>query len=632
MTFVAQPYERFADDLLTALTGGVVRQEFEFIGVDQSYVLAHPNVIAASVDVFGQRNETYAIFVPGTDYRYDATMQAIMWEPRGQSPDDHSFFYASYYLQESQPQLTDRNPGSVTTVLASAFAREFAVLHKQMEMIYDSAFVDLANGNALDHIAALLALTRKDAKFASGEVLFKRTTPASGDITIPVGTLISTAQGQNFETTDKRTLRKGQLSVTAPIRAQVEGPAGRVDATAINTVNRPIFGIEAVVNEQPAFFATARETDDELRRRIKGTLERAGRSTVEAIKYNVIENVPQISEANIQVREDPNVPGRVEVRLGASGSDPEMVRRVEAAIFEARPAGVRVLHNLATRTPTVAANGSTSRAQVLADFRAVGAPEPPAQTSDGVSAQDATLPLHVEILLTLAERNLAVAEKEKIEDDVRAAVVDYVRQLPMGALLVYNKLLARIVQPDAIADASLLIKQAAAPADAPAYRTNLDTQGRKATAETTDVFVELAEQIVYIDVRILLQAPRTNGQPPAPGQTAGPPPMPPAPQITQALKDAVKATVERVLSAERTITQDGLRQAIAETVAQIGGGLILAEANAVTLNAEYEETGRLLNNTAQVALAPQEVARLRDPQAASQKGNPLVELIGALDG
>ena len=37
------------------------------------------------------------------------------------------------------------SPGSVTRILAEAFAREFAVLHKQMETIYGSAFVDLAD-------------------------------------------------------------------------------------------------------------------------------------------------------------------------------------------------------------------------------------------------------------------------------------------------------------------------------------------------------------------------------------------------------------------------------------------------------------------------------------------------------
>jgi len=52
------------------------------------------------------------------------------------------------------------------------------------------------------------------------------------------------------------------------IRSQVEGAAGRVEAGAIRNVNRPIFGIEGVTNERPTFFASARETDEELRRRL----------------------------------------------------------------------------------------------------------------------------------------------------------------------------------------------------------------------------------------------------------------------------------------------------------------------------------------------------------------------------
>src|SRR5439155_21367623 len=109
--------------------------------------------------------------------------------------------------------------------------------------IYQSAFLETASGTALDHVVALLSLVRKDAKFASGEVLFKRSSPAAGDIAIPAGTLVSTDQGQNFETSDKRTLRRGQLSVTVPIRAQVEGPPGKVESGLIKNINRPIFGI-----------------------------------------------------------------------------------------------------------------------------------------------------------------------------------------------------------------------------------------------------------------------------------------------------------------------------------------------------------------------------------------------------
>src|SRR5262249_934847 len=159
---------------------------------------------------------------------------------------------------------------------------------------YQSAFVELATGSALDHVVALLGLTRKDAKFASGEAVFKRTTPAPGDIAIDTGTLVSTDQGQNFETTDKRTLRKGPLAVSVPIRAQVDGPAGKVDAGAITNMNRPIFGIESVLNEAATFFANQQETDEELRRRLQGTLERAGKSTLDAIKYALIEDIPEI--------------------------------------------------------------------------------------------------------------------------------------------------------------------------------------------------------------------------------------------------------------------------------------------------------------------------------------------------
>ena len=275
MTFVAQNYERFADDLLTALTGGVIREEHRFTGPAELYSLASPGAIAATLKVFGQRNDSFSLFEENLDYDYKSEEGVIVWREKGRLPDDQSYFYVNYYLQEGRRRLTDRNPGGVTTTLAEAFAREFAVLHKQMEMIYQSAFVDLAKGTSLDHVAALLGINRKDAKFASGEALFKRNSPAEGDITIPVGAVVSTNEGQNFETTDKRTLRRGQLSVVAPIRAQVEGPAGRVEAGGIKNINRPIFGVEFVTNEAATFFVTEK-TDEELRRRIKGTLERAG--------------------------------------------------------------------------------------------------------------------------------------------------------------------------------------------------------------------------------------------------------------------------------------------------------------------------------------------------------------------
>lgn len=141
MTFVAHPYEQFVDDLLTALTGGMVKEEHQFVGYEESYTLASPDPNPISIKVFGQQNGTFARFETDIDYIVDAEQGTILWKDTGRLPDDYSYFYVNYYLKEGQSRLTDRSPGSVSTTLSEAFARELAVLHKQMEMIYKSAFV-----------------------------------------------------------------------------------------------------------------------------------------------------------------------------------------------------------------------------------------------------------------------------------------------------------------------------------------------------------------------------------------------------------------------------------------------------------------------------------------------------------
>ncbi|HEY2963444.1 MAG TPA: baseplate J/gp47 family protein, partial [Pyrinomonadaceae bacterium] len=591
MSFVAQPYERFVDDLLTALTGGVTREEHRFIGSEQPYMLASPGAIASSVKVFGQRSDEFVLFEGGIDYSYNADQEAIVWNQNGKPPDDHSYFYVNYYLTEGTRQLTDRNPGSVTATLGEAFAREYAVLHKQMQMIYESAFVETATNSSLDHVAALLGLDRKDAKFAGGEVLFRRSTPAEGDITIPSGTVVSTDQGQNFETTDKRILRKGQLSVTVPVRAQVEGPAGKVDPGMIKNINRPIFGIESATNDAATFFANEKETDEELRRRIKGTLERAGKATLDSIKFSLIEDIPGINEGNVQVTESPDTPGRVEVKFGLGSTvDPDLVRRIEETIFNARPAGVRVLHNLPTRSGTTsAANGgppadsNITREEVLQDFGSGAShasthfpPEVLGRMEEGI------LDLQIEILLRLAESNLSVSQKENIEDEVRTSVVDFIDSLPMGADLVYNKLLARIVNRDEVADASLQMGAArgATAAAGPFYSTNVATDGRKARVAVNNVFVGLMGETVLLDLLVLVEE--------VPGATQG---NEITPALNAALENDVKASFTAV--SEKLLKSD-LRSLITRTLSSAAPGLQLIADNPVVLNAMYEESGRQL--------------------------------------
>jgi hypothetical protein len=607
MTFVAQPYERFVEDLLIALTGGTIREEHEFAGIDRPYSLGSPDAIVDSLQVFGERDGGYAVFERDVDYRYDDAEDALAWHVDGRPPDDRTQFYVSYFTGDGVGRLTDRNPGSVTTTLAEAFARQYAVLHKQMDMIYRSAFVETATGTALDHVAALLDVSRRDAKFAGGEVLFRRSTPAPGDIAIPVGTQVSTADGTVFETTAPRTLRRDQLSVVVPVRAQLEGAAGAVPAGAITVVNRPIFGIEGVLNERATFFAAERETDEELRRRIRGSLHRAGRSTLDAIRAALIDGVPELTEANVQVSERSEGPGVVEVRLGVEGADELLVRRVDDAILSARPAGVRVRHNLAAAAPPGAEPAGLSRPEVVADMRQAGGPEPAASLSGPADAT--VMPLRVEVLLRLVEPNLTPAEREAIEDKVRTAVAGYVEGLPMGAPLVHAKLLGRVVAPDEIADASMLVGPLAGEGTRPSLRSNVIADGRKLTVDPHQIAVYLMDQRVRVDVRVRLQDRE--------GSAAAEPP-PPA-----ALVAAVRAATERVLAAGRTISRTALRAAAEQELASAAPALQLTGADGLAVNLVYEESGRIANDPEEAALLEHEVAVV---------GAVTVDRTGALDG
>jgi uncharacterized phage protein gp47/JayE len=629
MSFVPEPYEQFVDDLLTALTGGSVREEHQFTGSDGAYSLSTPGAIPFTLKVTGTRDDQYTVFEQDTEFTYDQAA-GIRWKPAAKLPDLSTYFYVSYYRQDAPARLTDRNPGSVTTTLAEAFAREFAVLHKQMDGIYRSAFIDLATGTSVDHIAALLAITRKDPRFASGEVLFKRGTPAPGDILIPVGTVVSTDQGQNFETTDARTLRRGQLSIVVPIRAKVEGTPGKVDAGTIKNVNRPIFGIDAVQNDSATFFASGRETDVELRNRVLGALERAGKATVESIRYALIEDIAEISEENIQVSENAEIAGLVEVKLGIETSTPDLVTRVEESIFTARPAGVRVTHNLPTGTGSGSrqAADAITRAQAVDDLKGQGELRDLLHVKAPVLAAmpDRVLVMRAEALLRLAGQNLSTAQKESIEDGVRTTIANYINGLPMGAALWFNKLLGLVVQPDQIIDASLLVGAESGGAF-DGVAANLSTENRKAKIDPQRIFVGLMDEVVTVDVVVQLELKPPVPPDPKPGvqvepkptvKTTGP--VPDSKTLTPPLSDAVNRLLA---SGTRNIQRQDLVSAIRSAVNAAAPQLQLVADNPVVLNATFVESGRLLNNADAVALAENEAPRL---------GVLTVNVKGALDG
>jgi hypothetical protein len=227
------------------------------------------------------------------------------------------------------------------------------------------------------------------------------------------------------------------------------------------------------------------------------------------------------------------------------------------------------------------------------------------------------LDLQIEILLRLTEPNLSVSQKENIEDEVRAAAVAYVESLPMGADLIYSKMQGRVVESEKVRDAFILIRPKGA--NNQVFKQNLATDGRKANVQLQQVFVGLMEESIFVSVLVQLEIRPTpsNGSEPQPADTSGP-------KVSQALQSAVTSAIKKTLdTAGSSLMKAVLRDAIKAAIENDGKSLQLTQNNPVVLNAEYEQSGRLLLDTDQVAVAENQVFELRKVD---------IKIPGALDG
>ena len=421
--------------------------------------------MADSVRVQGLAGDAYTRFRNGTDFDVDAA-GTIVW---GAPPDAALPGRRQLLLRQlradarpaAPPRLTDRNPGSVLRTLAESFAREYAVMSRQLEQVYDASFLDTAEGRDLDSLVALVGIERRTQLFAVGEVVFSRTTPAPGDIAIEEGTTISTSDlpSVTVASTEARTLRSGGLSVSVPVRSTVSGPDGAAAAGTLTVLHRPILGITDVRNVEPLVFRGDAETDLELRRRASHALEGAGRSTPGAI-VGALLGVEGIREQDIQIVEDHVAfPGVVKVTVAAELDDAHARQAVEL-LNEARPAGVRILHNLPV-PPAVAAPASPGGG-------AEPGPPPPAGLTTDVFSFVA-----VTAAVVPASSQLTAVQRDALIRDVEDAIGAYVDSRGVGAQVVYNQLVAAVMAVDGVYDVVVDLFPQGAP---PTGRQNLSPE------------------------------------------------------------------------------------------------------------------------------------------------------------
>ena len=209
--------------------------------------------------------------------------------------------------------------------LLDAFAIELGYQWMALEEVYYATFFEDASGEALDKQLALAGFTRRPAQSATGEVTFKRDSPAPDDITIDEGTEVTTRRSDTrpaipFETTEEVILGEGETEVTAPIEAKKAwetdldeewlGEETNVSAGEICQFGDPIGGIDDVENElatgdeEEGFQAGRdRESDPEFRLRYQNSLAEGGAATlrnIEAAVFNADDEIKSVSAEEVR--------------------------------------------------------------------------------------------------------------------------------------------------------------------------------------------------------------------------------------------------------------------------------------------------------------------------------------------
>ncbi len=344
-------YEDIVRDLLTTLTGGTVRETLDVPADPGPLRLARlrdrPVRRVSHLEgkvTFGARPVDYRF--TAADFELTASspgsdeLDAIAFREGGRRPDAGTTLTVNYYPVQTPPvPLTDLNVGSVTRTLVETVARELALAHLQLQHIYDSAFVDTAEGSSLDKVVALVGAMRLPAGHPVARLLFTRRAGVPGQINVPAGTAVTDAAGNRYLTTTPLTLDPGESA--REVAARGETPA--TPAVEQDALNRPevlIAGIESVSNPQPARALEVAETDAELRTRARSALHGVVRGTPDALRFGLM-SLPGVTKVTLH-EPDETPPGTVLIDVAYSDDSPEVRAQVQRTIDLVRPAGIRV--------------------------------------------------------------------------------------------------------------------------------------------------------------------------------------------------------------------------------------------------------------------------------------------------
>ena len=348
MSFRRKTYPEIIDNLLTHIVGGVATEEHPFPpsgakkAEEYSQALRKPPV-AEIVSLYGMRNGKTYLFTKDKDYVLDADQQTLKWLKQADCPDDGTVFHVNYRTGNFKADISDIHVGSVVRTLSETVGLEIARAYAELEAVYQAGFIDSATGKALDKVVALLGMERVPAGRNTCKIEFTRVTGTRGNIYIPAGTRVMTEDGDvEYEITESVTMLDKQAIIQVTAR-DMEQNSAELPADSLTVLVKPIAGIKTITNPGLSSAYLKPESDTGLRTRAKNFLHGSERATLGAIKEAV-------ARQGVLADYSEKSPGIVTITPHAQTMAPELIQRINTAIADVRPAGVKIELDLGSMT------------------------------------------------------------------------------------------------------------------------------------------------------------------------------------------------------------------------------------------------------------------------------------------
>mgnify|MGYP000885028136 CR=1 FL=1 len=214
----------------------------------------------------------------------------------------------------------------------SAVADELARFYSDLEGLVNSLNVDLAVGDDLDRLAALVGLERLGATKSIVPVVFERMEGYNDDIFIPAGTGLTTKTGVAYETLYEAAIPSGSLEARSYAISRDYGLGTRIGAGELNIIEDDVPGA-TVYNPEPSSGGNPPEDDASLRMRVKQWAFEHQKGTLTAY-YRVLQATPGVNDFIIEPRWD----GPGTVRIVVDPPDKAVLELVQDYVRDAMAA------------------------------------------------------------------------------------------------------------------------------------------------------------------------------------------------------------------------------------------------------------------------------------------------------